>query len=73
MPQEDEVYQFRDNEDEENLLIFPPSGSHGVTVTKENISTLRREGIVVDSGNYPAPENVFHSKDVLSDPEKLNL
>ena len=57
MTMEDGIDRFRDEEDEETLLPILPSRSRGVTVAKDNISTLCHEGIVVNSGNEPAPGN----------------
>ena len=54
---EDGIDRFRDEEDEETLLPILPSRSRGVTVAKDNISTLCHEGIVVNGGNEPAPGN----------------
>ena len=73
MPLEDRVYRFRDKEYEENPLPIIPYGSRGVTVTKDNISTLNREDNVVDDGNDPVPENVLHSEDVLPSHETLKI
>ena len=36
-----------------------PSGSHGITMTEADLSTLGREGIEFDDNNEPAPENVI--------------
>ena len=68
VPPEVGVDTFRDKEDEENPLPIFPSGSHGITVTEADMSTLRREGIAFDDNNDPAPENVMQYDDVFSTP-----
>ena len=73
VPQEDGVDRFRDKEGKETSLPILPSVSHGVTVKKYDISTLRHEGILIDNDNDPVPENVLHSEDVWPAPKTLNL
>ena len=52
---EDIVDGFRDNQDEETPLPILTSGSCGVTVAKDGISTLSCEGIVVEYDNESDP------------------
>ena len=73
MPPEYGVDRFIDEDNEETLLKILPSGSCGITVTKDKIATFRCEGIVVDNDNEPAPENVLNSKDVIYATETLSF
>ena len=68
VPPEEGADRFRDKEDEENPLPILPPGSHEITVTEDDIDTLRWEGISVDNNNDPAPESVIQSDDVLPTP-----
>ena len=51
------VDQFRDEEDGDTPLPILYSGSHGVTVTEDDISKLHCKGVVVEYDNESAPEN----------------
>ena len=73
MPPEDGVEGLRGKEDEETPLHILPSGSRGVTATKNDINTLRFEVIMVNNDNEPAPDNVYNSEDVLPAPETVNF
>ena len=55
MTLEDGVDRFRYKEDEDTPPHILTSGSRGVSVSKDNIATIRCKGIVVDDYNYPAP------------------
>ena len=73
MPPEEEVDRFRYKKDEEIPLPILTSSCRGVTVTKYDITTLRREGIVVYNDNDPDPEIVVRYKSSLPSPETLNF
>ena len=73
MSPEEGADQFRYKEDEETPLYVLLSGSRGVTVTEDNIYTLRCEGILVGYDNDTSPEIVLQSEDVLPAPETLNF
>ena len=62
-----------DKEDKETPLTILCSGNHRIIVTEADISTLRRERIVVTHDNNPAPENVMHSDDVLPIPSSFTF
>ena len=64
VPPEEGVDKFRYKEEEETPLHILPSGSRGITVTKDDIATLHSERIAVYYDNDPAAENFMHSDDV---------
>ena len=67
------VYRFIDKGDKETPLPILPSGSPGINVMEDDITTLRCEGIAVDDDNEPAPYNVIQSDDVLPTPSLLTI
>ena len=73
VPTEEGVERFREKEDKETTLSILPSGSHGITVTEDDIATLRREGIEVNGDNTPATDNVMQSDDVFTTPSPLTF
>ena len=50
-----------------------PSGNCGVTFTKDEISILHHEGIVVVDNDENAPDNILNSEYVPPDPKIINL
>ena len=55
VPPEDRVDRFRDKYDEDTPLPILLYDSRSVTFTKDYISTLPCEGILVGDDKYPAP------------------
>ena len=67
------VDRSRDKEYKDIPLLVLPSGCHGITVAEADISTLHFEGIAADDDNYPDPDNVIQSDDILSTPLSLTF
>ena len=57
MTLQDGVDHFIDKEDEYTPLPILTSISCGLIVTEDNITTIRREGIVVNYDNHPDQED----------------
>ena len=60
MLQEDWVDRSRDEENEETPQTILTSSSRGANSNKDNIATLRREGILVYNYNKITPEDVLN-------------
>ena len=73
LPPDEGVDRFRDKEDKETPLPILPSGSRGITLMEDDISTLRHDWISVNDNNHPSPKNVIQYDDVLPTPSSLTF